>query len=180
MSSSTQRSAHAPALRDHRKRVAAGVFVVAGVYQFTPLKKRCLTSCRSPFTFIAQRWRGGNDGWNALVLGVDHGWFCVGCCWSLMLLMFAVGMTNVGFMMLIGLVMAVEKNVARAAPLGPVLGVVLLAIARLVAQDRLTLRRRAAGSWDRPEVLWRTGTTALVRSHLAAGIIRRDDATSQE
>jgi predicted metal-binding membrane protein len=120
---------HAPALNDHRRRVAGGVFLLAGAYQFTPLKKRCLTSCRSPFAFVAQRWRGGRDAWNAFMLGADHGWFCVGCCWSLMVLMFAVGMANVGLMMLLGLVMAVEKNVARAKLLGPVLGVTLLGIA---------------------------------------------------
>jgi predicted metal-binding membrane protein len=118
-----------PALQDHPRRVAAAVFAIAGVYQFTPLKKTCLTACRSPFAFVAQRWRGGHDAWNALMLGVDHGWFCVGCCWSLMLLMFAVGMTNVGFMLVLGLVMAVEKNVARASALGPVVGVSALTIA---------------------------------------------------
>lgn len=112
----------------HPRIVPAGVFLLAGAYQFTSLKRRCLASCRSPFVFVTRRWRGRHDAWNAFALGVDHGWYCVGCCWSVMLLMFAVGMSNVGWMLLTGLVMAVEKNVARAAPLGPALGAALLGI----------------------------------------------------
>lgn len=115
-------------LADHPRTIAAGAFLLAGVYQFTPLKRRCLTSCRSPFVFVAARWRGGRDSWNALALGADHGAYCVGCCWSLMLVVFAVGMANVGWMLLMGAVMAVEKNVARAGALGPALGVGLLVV----------------------------------------------------
>ncbi len=110
----------------HPRLIGAAVFLGAGAYQFTPLKRRCLASCRSPFVFVARRWRGGRDSWNALSLGVDHGVYCVGCCWSLMLVVFAVGMANVGWMLLTGVVMAVEKNVARAALLGPLIGLVLL------------------------------------------------------
>jgi predicted metal-binding membrane protein len=114
-------------LSAHPRLVAGTVFLLAGAYQFTPLKKRCLTSCRSPFLFVAQRWRGRDDRWESYRLGIDHGWYCVGCCWSLMLLMFAVGMANVGFMLLLATVMGVEKNVARAHLLGPLLGVGLFA-----------------------------------------------------
>ena len=117
--------AHIGLLTRHPHLIGAAVFLTAGVYQFTPLKRRCLTACRSPFVFVARRWRGGSDAWNAVSLGVDHGAYCVGCCWSLMLVVFAVGMANVGWMLLTGVVMAVEKNIARAAALGPLLGVVL-------------------------------------------------------
>lgn len=109
------------------------VLAGAGVYQFTPLKKRCLTSCRSPFVFVSRHWHGGNANWEAFLLGVAHGWYCVGCCWTLMMVMFALGMGNFGWMVAIAAVMAVEKNVAKAAWLGPVIGVVLLAGAAWVA-----------------------------------------------
>ena len=113
--------------------VMVTVLAGAGVYQFTPLKRRCLTSCRSPFVFVSQHWHGGNANWEAFRLGVAHGWFCVGCCWTLMMVMFALGMGSFGWMLALAAVMAVEKNVARAAWLGTVLGVVLLGSAVWVA-----------------------------------------------
>lgn len=105
------------------------VLAAAGAYQFTPLKRRCLTSCRSPFLFVSQHWRGASASWESFQLGAAHGWFCVGCCWTLMLVMFAVGMGSLGWMLLLAAVMAVEKNVARATFLSPVLGVALLGTA---------------------------------------------------
>jgi predicted metal-binding membrane protein len=101
------------------------VLAVSSVYQFTPLKRRCVDSCRSPFLFISQRWRGGAPGWEAFRIGVSHGWFCVGCCWTLMIVVFAIGMGNLGWMFVVSAVMAIEKNVARMAWIGPVLGVLL-------------------------------------------------------
>lgn len=126
-------AANVGVLREHPRLIAATVFVLAGFYQFTALKRRCVAECRSPFVFIARRWRGGADAWNAFILGVDHGAYCVGCCWSLMLVVFAVGMANVGWMLLMGVVMAVEKNVARAAGIGPVLGFALLGVGGYLA-----------------------------------------------
>ena len=116
---------------------ASGLLLVtAGVYQFTPLKYRCLEKCRSPLSFVLGYWRGEHERRNALRLGLHHGLFCVGCCWALMLLMFAVGIGNVVWMLLLGAVMAVEKNVSwgrrLSAPLGVLLtagGLVMLAVA---------------------------------------------------
>lgn len=105
------------------------VLAAAGAYQFTPLKRRCLTSCRSPFLFVSQRWRGVSATWESFQLGAAHGWFCVGCCWTLMLVMFAVGMGSLGWMMGLAAVMAIEKNSSKAAFLSPVLGVALLVAA---------------------------------------------------
>lgn len=121
-------AARVDAIDDHPRLVSGGIFLVAGAYQFTSLKRRCLDACRSPFVFVSHRWRGVHDRWNAFALGADHGWYCVGCCWSIMLLMFAVGMANVGWMFVMGVVMAVEKNIAKASWLGPLLGVALLGI----------------------------------------------------
>jgi len=106
--------------------IGAGTLILAGVYQFTPLKYHCLDKCRSPFSFIAGHWSGGNEAAQALRLGADHGLFCVGCCWSLMLLMFGVGAGNIGWMLVLGAVMAVEKNMPWGRRLSKPLGVALI------------------------------------------------------
>jgi predicted metal-binding membrane protein len=112
-------------MQDHAWAITAGVLLAAGAYQFSPLKYLCLDECRSPYTFIAGRWRGGNPVGEALKLGFAHGWFCVGCCWTLMILMFALGSGSLVWMLAIGTVMAVEKNTrwgrAVSAPLGALL-----------------------------------------------------------
>jgi predicted metal-binding membrane protein len=114
--------------------IGAATVLFAGLYQFSPLKYRCLEKCRSPLSFIMGHWRGGRGEREAFRLGVHHGLFCLGCCWSLMLLMFAVGVGNLGWMLALSVVMAVEKNmpVGRhlTAPLGMLLigwGLVLVA-----------------------------------------------------
>ncbi len=99
--------------------------VLAGLYQFTPLKYHCLDKCRSPLSFIIEHWRGSHEQAQAFRLGVHHGIFCIGCCWSLMLLMFAVGMANIGWMLVLGTVMAVEKNMPWGRWLSAPLGVAL-------------------------------------------------------
>jgi len=113
--------------------IGMGILVVAGLFQFSSLKYRCLDECRSPFAFIAGNWRGRNEGADAFRLGVRHGLFCLGCCWSLMLLMFAVGAGNLGWMLMLGAVMAVEKNVGWGRRIGRPLGFALLTGAVAVA-----------------------------------------------
>jgi predicted metal-binding membrane protein len=113
-------------LEDNSHVVGAGTLVLAGAYQFTPLKYMCLDKCRSPLSFITEHWSGGNERMQAIRLGVHHGLFCVGCCWSLMMLMFAVGVGNIGVMLLLGGVMAVEKNMPWGRQLSAPLGVVLV------------------------------------------------------
>jgi predicted metal-binding membrane protein len=100
--------------------------LVAGAYQFTPLKYICLDKCRSPYSFIVEHWRGGNAKLQSLRLGLHHGLFCVGCCWSLMLLMFAVSLGNLAWMLALALVMGIEKNLPLGRRLSVPLGVVLL------------------------------------------------------
>lgn len=89
--------------------IAAGILLVAGVYQFTPLKHMCLEKCRSPYLFLVEHWTGKRAGLAAFRLGLRHGLFCLGCCWTLMLLMFAVGGANLGWMLALGTVMAAER-----------------------------------------------------------------------
>ncbi len=122
-------------LQTHASVTSAGLLLVAGAYQFSPLKYRCLDKCRSPLSFVLGHWQGEHDRRNALWLGAHHGLFCVGCCWALMLVMFAVGVGNLGWMLLLGVVMAVEKNVSwgrrLSAPLGTLLvigGLTVLAL----------------------------------------------------
>ena len=87
--------------------VAGGVIVAAALYQLTPLKDRCLTHCRTPFMFVLERWRPGRTG--ALLMGIDHGGWCVGCCWGLMAALFALGVMSIGWMVFIAALIAIEK-----------------------------------------------------------------------
>ena len=116
-----------PWLTDNSWAFGAGVLILAGVYQFTPLKYHCLDKCRSPFSFIMQHWTGKDQLTRAFRLGLHHGVFCIGCCWSLMLLMFAVGTGNIGWMLVLGALMAVEKNLPWGRRMSKPLGILLLA-----------------------------------------------------
>jgi predicted metal-binding membrane protein len=105
--------------------LAAGVLGAAGVYQFSGLKHKCLEKCRSPLSFIMEHWHGEREEQNAFHLGIRHGVFCIGCCWSLMLLMFLVSSGNLTWMLVLASVMAAEKNLPwgrlLTAPLGALL-----------------------------------------------------------
>jgi predicted metal-binding membrane protein len=113
-------------LAEHSWALGGLSVLLAGAYQFTPLKYHCLDKCRSPFGFLTQHWRGRDAAGQAFLLGVHHGVFCVGCCWSLMLVMFAVGVGNLGWMLALGALMAVEKNLPRGRRLSAPLGALLL------------------------------------------------------
>lgn len=87
---------------------ASGVLLVAaGIVQFTPLKRACLKHCRSPLSYFLTRWRDGPSG--AFSMGFRHGLFCLGCCWVLMALSFALGTMNLVWMAVITLLLCVEK-----------------------------------------------------------------------
>jgi predicted metal-binding membrane protein len=87
--------------------LAGAVIVAAAVYQLTPMKDVCLRKCRGPLDFLLGGWRTGHVG--ALRMGVEHGAWCVGCCWALMAALFAVGAMSVGWMAFIAALVAVEK-----------------------------------------------------------------------
>ena len=118
----------------HGETVGAGVLAAAGLFQFSALKYRCLEQCHAPFGFVSSRWHGRAPSMEAFRLGVDHGVFCVGCCWALMLLMFVVGVGSVGWMLAIAVVMAAEKNLPWGRRLRTPLGIGLIgwAVALLV------------------------------------------------
>lgn len=106
--------------------ISAATFLLAGAYQFSALKEHCLEKCRSPLAFIMEHWRGEREEAQAFRLGLRHGLFCLGCCWSLMLLMFAVGVGSIAWMLALGAVMAIEKNAPWGRQVTAPVGVVLL------------------------------------------------------
>jgi predicted metal-binding membrane protein len=101
-----------PMMEAANSRVSAALFLVAGLYQWTPLKHACLRTCQSPLGFLMGRWRDGAQG--AFWMGLEHGSYCVGCCWALMLLLFAGGVMNVLVIVVLTALVAIEKLV----PLG--------------------------------------------------------------
>ena len=107
--------------------VGAAVLAAAGLFQWSSLKYRCLDRCRTPFGFVSSRWRGRSPPREAFRIGIDHGLFCVGCCWALMLTMFVVGTGNIGWMLALAAVMAAEKNFPWGRRLATPVGVALLA-----------------------------------------------------
>jgi len=90
---------------DHR--VAAALLIIAGVYQLTPLKNACLSACRSPLSLLTARWRDGAGG--AFRMGASHGAYCLGCCWAMMLLLFAGGVMNLTVILALTAWVAFEK-----------------------------------------------------------------------
>ena len=113
--------------------LGSATLALAGAYQFSTLKYRCLDKCRSPLSFVVAHWSGERHVRQAMWLGVHHGVFCVGCCWTLMLLMFPFGAGNLGWMLALGVLMALEKNVPWGRTLGRSVGALLLAAAFVIA-----------------------------------------------
>jgi len=99
---------HSPWLMDNAARIGGGVLVLAGVYQLSPLKYACLSKCRTPFAFLLTSWRDGYLG--SFRMGLEHGLYCLGCCWMLFVILFPLGMMNVGAMALITLLIFAEKS----------------------------------------------------------------------
>ncbi|MGE5722869.1 MAG: DUF2182 domain-containing protein [Sphingomonadales bacterium] len=89
--------------------LAAGLLFAAALYELSPLKRACLDQCRSPFSFLLRLWRPGIGG--AVRIGVAHGVYCVGCCWSLMALLFVGGVMNPAWVAALALIVALEKLV---------------------------------------------------------------------
>jgi predicted metal-binding membrane protein len=115
-----------PWLAEHPQLIAAATLAIAGVWQFSPLKYRCLDECRSPLGFVMNRWRGVSPMSEAFRLGVAHGVFCIGCCWSMMLVMFGLGLGSLAWMLALGAVMAVEKNAPWGRRISRPLGFLLI------------------------------------------------------
>jgi predicted metal-binding membrane protein len=115
-----------PWLEQHEWAIAPSVLMLAGGFQFSSLKDACLRSCRHPASFIHRHYKRGTAG--AFKLGARHGVFCVGCCWALMLVMFAVGVASLIWMALLTALMVQEKTRPTGARTVPLTGVTLLAL----------------------------------------------------
>ncbi len=120
-----------PWLLDHDWMLGAGVFVLAGAFQFSSLKYACLDKCRHPAQFLMRFYERGAAG--GLRLGVRHGAFCLGCCWALMFVMFAVGVASLVAMAVLTGLMVYEKTQPRGREAVPVVGVAMVATAFAVA-----------------------------------------------
>lgn len=106
------------------------LLIVAGVFQFSPLKQACLGKCQSPVGFLMTEWRDGLPG--AFVMGARHGAFCTGCCWALMLLMFAGGVMNLAWMVGLALYFLAEKLVPWPRLFSRMTGALLIAAGAVV------------------------------------------------
>jgi predicted metal-binding membrane protein len=107
--------------------VGAALLLIAGAYQLTPIKQACLRTCRSPLGFLMSRWRSGVSG--AFRMGLEHGALCVGCCWALMLLLFAGGVMNLAVIAALTALVAFEKLTPLGTLSARISGVLLIAAA---------------------------------------------------
>jgi predicted metal-binding membrane protein len=101
-----------------------GVLIIAGLYEFSPLKETCLSHCRSPLEWLPRHWRPGRAG--ALRMGAEHGAFCLGCCWVLMLLLFAGGVMNLVWVAAIAAIVLAEKLFPYGRTVSRIAGAVLI------------------------------------------------------
>ncbi len=115
-----------PWLLAHPQVIGGGVLALAGLFQFTDLKERCLTECRHPAAFLIPRYQRGTAA--AYRIGWAHGLFCLGCCWAMMLLMFAVGVAHLWWMAVLTAIMVYEKVGAHGKRATPIIGVALLVL----------------------------------------------------
>jgi predicted metal-binding membrane protein len=106
--------------------LSGGVLIAAGIYQLTAWKSRCLTHCRSPLGFLMTNWRDGTSG--AFGMGLRHGIYCLGCCWALMCVLFAVGVMNLVWIAILAVLVLAEKIGPAGAALARFAGVALVLV----------------------------------------------------
>ena len=120
-----------PMMESTSQFLAVGVLLAAGIYQLTPLKLACLKHCQSPIGFLTSHWKDGTLG--SLSMGIEHGMFCLGCCWLLMALLFVGGVMNLIWVTVIATFVLLEKVAPKGEIVGRVGGVLLIAFAGYVA-----------------------------------------------
>ncbi|HEX9132918.1 MAG TPA: DUF2182 domain-containing protein [Ktedonobacteraceae bacterium] len=118
-------------LMENAARIGGVILVAAGLYQLSPLKRICLSKCRTPFQFILASWREGYSG--AFRMGFEHGVYCLGCCWLLFVILFPLGIMNIAVMALVTVLIFAEKSF----PIGP--RIVQLAALVLIAYGALVI-----------------------------------------
>lgn len=117
-------------LMDNAGRIGGVVLVAAGLYQLSPLKNVCLAKCRTPTQFLMTSWRNGYGG--ALRMGIEHGVFCLGCCWLLFVILFPLGMMNVAVLALLTALIFAEKVLPVGRAVSLIAGAALMAYGVLV------------------------------------------------
>jgi predicted metal-binding membrane protein len=120
-----------PARTEWAPLALGSTLIAAGLYQFTPIKLVCLSHCRSPFAFAAQHWREGKGG--ALMMGLRHGTYCLGCCWVLFAVLVAAGVMSLAWMLLLTLVVFVEKVLPQGRRAAAATGIALVILGVIVA-----------------------------------------------
>ena len=106
-----QMSLLSPDMKTTSKIVGSIIFITAGMFQFSPLKQTCLAHCRTPLNFVLQHWKVGKRG--ALRMGIENGFYCLGCCWMLMVLLFVTGIMNLLWVAIIAIFVLFEKILTR-------------------------------------------------------------------
>jgi len=117
-------AAHAGMSAATAARIGGALLVMAGAYQLSPLKDLCLAKCRTPMGFILTSWRDGR--WGAVRMGLEHGLFCLGCCWLLFLALFPLGIMNIAAMAVVTLLIFAEKTLPSGQRIAKLSGVALL------------------------------------------------------
>ena len=128
-----------PWLLAHASVIAGGTLIVAGLFQFSPLKEACLRQCRNPGAFLLRYYRRGVG--RAFMTGAWHGVFCLGCCWALMLVAFALGMANLLWMAGLTVLMTLEKRWTHGPLLARVTGVWLTLVGLVIVASAAVGRR---------------------------------------
>ncbi|MEO8192851.1 MAG: DUF2182 domain-containing protein [Gemmatimonadales bacterium] len=114
-----------PSMSASGPRIAGAILIAAGLYQLTPAKNACLTQCQSPLGFLMSNWRDGAKG--ALEMGARHGLYCLGCCWAIMCVLFAVGVMNLAWVAVLTAFILLEKTGRKGALVARVGGLIIIA-----------------------------------------------------
>lgn len=130
--------------------IAAVAIAAAGIYELTPLKRTCLKHCRSPMHYVLGGWRSGRLG--ALRMGVEHGGWCVACCWGLMTILFAVGVMSIPWMVIVGGLIAAEKTLrgGQWVTVAVAIGCLALSAFVLLSPDAFAPHAMAMGTAMQP------------------------------
>jgi predicted metal-binding membrane protein len=116
-----------PWLSAHANLIPAATLALAAIYQFTPLKDACLRACRHPGMYLVRHY--GRGPLNGLRLGLGHAFYCLGCCWALMLVMFAAGVAHLTWMAILALIMLIEKSAPHGERIVAPVGIAFAALA---------------------------------------------------
>lgn len=119
-----------PALAENAERAGGILLILGGLYQLSPLKQACLTKCRTPLGFLMGSWREGY--WGSFRMGLEHGLYCLGCCWLLFVILFPLGIMNVAAMAVLALLIYAEKSLPFGTQIAYAAAIVLIAYGILV------------------------------------------------